>query len=234
MIAPPLTVAADAPVAAARALLEAYHEDPTRIDRARELLEGEAQREPSPQVLIELARACFLTGELRATTDEARILVYASGREAGRRAVALAPRDERAHLYFAANDGRWVELKGILRSLFALPRLREAADTILTLNPSSPAGLTLAGSLAAEVPGFLGGDKVLAERHFQQALDIDPHHTGTRLELARLYIATGRRAEARRELERLLADRTPTDRPYWVTSEVPRARILLESLAGKP
>jgi tetratricopeptide (TPR) repeat protein len=198
----PAVAAGETPVDAARALLDTYHEDLARIDRARALLDAEAQREPSARAFVELARAWFLTGELRAATDEARLAAYDQGRDAGRRAVALAPRDERAHLYLAANDGRWVELKGVLRALFALPRLREASETILRLNPSSPAGLTLAGSLAAEVPGFLGGDKALAERHFQRALEVDPHHTATRFELARLYIATGRRADARRELER--------------------------------
>jgi thioredoxin-like negative regulator of GroEL len=117
-----------------------------------------------------------------------------------------------------------------MRSLFALPRLREAADTILTLNPSSADGLVLAGSLDAEVPGFLGGDQARAEQRFNRALAIDPHHAGARFQLARLYLATGRKAAARAELRRLLDDPAPSDRAYWMVRSVPSARALLESL----
>ncbi|MGH7391656.1 MAG: tetratricopeptide repeat protein [Candidatus Rokuibacteriota bacterium] len=226
----PLLASGDSPVDAARALLAAYHEDPARIDRARELLEAAAQRDPSPGTLVELARAWFLTGEMRATTDDARLAAYERGRETARRAIAGASHSERAHLYYAANEGRWVELKGVLRALFALPRLREAADTILALNPASVDGLVLAGSLDAEVPAFLGGDKARAERRFLRALEVDPHHPGARLQLARLYVSLGRRADARHELRRLLDDRAPSDRAYWTVRTVPRARALLQSL----
>lgn len=226
----PTLPANGAPVDDARALMAAYHEDPARIDKARELLVAEVQRDPTLETLVELARAWFLTGEMRATTEATRLDAYERGRDAASRAIALGPRNESAHLYYAANDGRWVEVKGVMRSLVALPRLRETSDTILAINPASVDGLVLAGSLDAQIPGFLGGDKARAEQRLKRALEIDPHHPGARLELARLYLATGRRAASRTELQRLLDDHTPSDLPYWTVRSVPRARALLESL----
>jgi len=98
------------------------------------------------------------------------------------------------------------------------------------LNPASVEGHTLAGGLAAELPAMLGGDRARAEDHFQKALAADPRRTGTRVELARLYVATRRYADAERELTRVLEEPAPSDLPYWTLSDRPRARALLASL----
>ena len=64
----PVTAAARVPLERARALLERYHEEPARIDRARELLEGELARERRVETMVLLARTYFLVGDVRATT----------------------------------------------------------------------------------------------------------------------------------------------------------------------
>lgn len=183
-------------------------------------------------MLSALARAWFLLGEFQARTDRDKLAAYERGREVGRRAVAVAPRSEQAHLWYALNSARWAGTRGIMRAASVLPTLREEAATIITLNPASVEGHTLAGGLAAELPAMLGGDRARAETHFRKALDADPRRTGTRVELARLYIATRRYADARRELERVVGETAPSDLPYWTLSDEPRARALLASIAA--
>ena len=214
----------------ARVLLKGYHEDLTRLQRARDLLEAAAEREPTAEVLATLARAWFLLGEFHARNDRERLAAYERGREAGRRAVAAAPRSEGAHVWYALNSARLAGTRGIMRAASMLPTLREEAATILSLNPASVEGHTLAGGLAAELPGMLGGDRMRAEEHFRKALEADPRRTGTRLELARLYIATRRYLDAERELTRVVAEPAPSDLPYWTLSDRPRARALLAAL----
>ena len=221
---------ADTPLDAARALLGNYHEDLARLERARDLLQVAADREPTAEVLSELARAWFLLGEFQARNDRDRLAAYDRGREIGRRAVAAAPRSERAHVWYALNSARWAGTRGVMRAAAVLPTLREEANTIIALNPASVEGHTLAGGLAAELPGMLGGDRGRAEEHFRKALDADPRRTGTRVELARLYIAQRRYAEAERELTRVREEPQPSDLPYWMLSDRPRARALLASL----
>lgn len=217
---------------AARPLFARYHEDLGRLERARDLLQAAAEREPTAEVLAALARAWFLLGEFHARSERDKLAAYERGREAGRRAVAAAPRSEEAHVWYALNSARWAGTRGIMRAVSTLPTLREEAAIILGLNPASVEGHTLAGGLAAELPGFLGGDRVRAETHFRAALEADPRRTGTRVELARLYIATRRYGDAQRELERVLGERAPSDPPYWTLSDVPRARALLASIAA--
>jgi tetratricopeptide (TPR) repeat protein len=224
---------AQSPVDAARPLFARYHEDLQELERARDLLQAAAEREATAEVLSALARAWFLLGEFQARTDRDKLAAYQQGREAGRRAVAAAPRSEQAHVWYALNSARWAGTRGIMRAVSLLPTLREEAATILSLNPASVEGHTLAGGLAAELPAMLGGDRARAEGHFQQALEADPRRTGTRVELARLYIATRRYTAAQRELERVVAEAAPSDLPYWALSDRPRARALLVSISDR-
>src|SRR5437879_6991700 len=200
----PLRASAATPVADAQALISRYDEDLTAIDRARDLLEDALKRESQVETMIMLSYVSFLWGDVRATTPEEKLAAYARGRELGKRAVELAPRNHDAHLWYAINMGRWGQTKGVLRSLFLLPTLREEIEILLQLDPRSVRAHSLAGNVYTEVPGLFGGDKATAQEHFKKGLAIDPKFTVLRIDLARLYITTDRYAEARRELTRVI------------------------------
>jgi tetratricopeptide (TPR) repeat protein len=232
------TVAADAqsPGDAARTLLRNYQDDPARIDRARDLLEAALARAGTADTatLVTLSRAWFLFAENRARTEDARLAAYERGRSAAQRAIADAPDSADAHLWYAINLGSWAQAKGLLRSLITLKTIRQEVDTVLRLDPDSIEGHVMAGSLFRDLPALMGGDPAQAEQHFKRARALDPHLTGVRIELALLYSNTGRIAEARRELEGVLDEPAPTDRPRWLLKEAPRARAMLEPLRDKP
>lgn len=233
LLSSPESLRAETPVEAARALVARYHEDRAALDRARDLLEAALARDRRVDTMIMLSNVYFLVGDVRATTTEDKLAAYEQGREIGRRAVELAPRNHDAHLWYALNTGRWGQTKGILRSLFLLPTVREEIDTMLSLDPRSLRAHALAGNVFLEVPRLLGGDREKAEVHFRKALEIDPHYTVARVDLARVLIATGRHAEARRELQRVVGEKAPTVVADWTVKDLPRARGLLESLAGE-
>lgn len=225
-----VVIAEETGVEQARALLAAWHVDPTRIDRARALLEAEVADRPSLDALLELSGAWFLTGDFRARSDAERQAAYAEGARAARRAIGLDPRNERAHLLLAFNTGRSAEITGVTRAVGLLATIREESNTVLRLNPSNVDGLILAGGLAAGLPALMGGDRRRAEAYFAHALELDPHQTGGRLELARLYVSQHRWSEAVRELQAVMDDGAPTDLPRWTMSDVPRARRMLFEL----
>ena len=223
-------VAAQDPVTTARQLLVNWHQDPARLDRARDTLESAVATAPTPDTLVELARVWFTIGDFRAKGEAERVAAYERGSDAARRAIAAAPESDRAHLWYAVNMGRLAELRGVLRAAALLSIIRTESDTVLKLNPANVDGLILAAGLAAEVPGFMGGDRARAETLFRRALELDPHQTGGRLELARFYVNTRRWAEAQRELQHVLDERAPTDVPRWTVRDRPRARTLLTEL----
>jgi tetratricopeptide (TPR) repeat protein len=226
--------AAQTPLEAAQALLERYHEDLTRIERARDLLEASVAGGASDvPTLLALARAWFLHGEYLARGEESKLASFTRGRDVARRAVEIAPGDQDAHLWYAITLGSAAQTQGIARSLLVLRTIRAEADTVLRLNPNSVEGLTLAASIDRELPPLLGGDRARAEEMFLKARALAPRVTGPRLELARLYIDQARYDEARRELQAVLDERAPADLPRWTLKEVPNARGLLDSIRNK-
>src|SRR6185295_1863461 len=92
---------AQTPVEAARALVARYHEDPAALDRARDVLEAALAHDRRVDAMTMLSYVQFLIGDVRATTAEAKLAAYDRGREIGRRAVELAPKNHDAHLWYA-------------------------------------------------------------------------------------------------------------------------------------
>jgi tetratricopeptide (TPR) repeat protein len=223
------------PAATARAMLRQYQDDSARIERARDLLEAHLARGGAADLptLLALARAWFLFGEERAKTEDDKVAAYARARDYAKRATELAPKDADAHLWYAITLGTWSQAKGLLRSALALRDLRKEVDIVLRLDPNNIEAHIMAGSIARELPIVLGGDRKEAEEHFKTAQRLDPKLTGVRIELAQLYINLGRYADARQQLQAVLAERAPTDRPRWTLKEAPRARQMLESIRDK-
>jgi tetratricopeptide (TPR) repeat protein len=232
MVAPPIVVA-QTPAESARALVARYHEDPTAIDRARDLLEAALARDRQVDTMVALSYAHFLYGDVRATTTEEKLAAYERGREIGQRAVELAPRNPEAHVWYGINAGRLGLTKGVMRSLFLLPTVREQVDATLALDPRNLRALALSGNVFLEVPALFGGDRDRAEQQFRRALEIDPHFTVARVDLARVLIAKSQLADARRELQRVIDERAPNSIADWTVKDLPRARQLLESIKGK-
>jgi tetratricopeptide (TPR) repeat protein len=217
-------------VAELETLATRYHENPARLDSIRDGLAQAARQEPDAETWIALARACFLWGDVRAKTTDEKLAAYDQGRDAARRAIELAPRAALAHLFYGINTGRWGQTKGIMRSLFLLPDVREAGRRTLELDPTLPQAYALAGNVDYEVPGMFGGDLERAEGHFRKGLGIDPHFTALRIGLAKVLRRQGRAADARRELRAVLDESSPTNPAEWTLRDRAEARALLDAL----
>jgi len=233
LVMAPAIALGQSPVESARALVARYHEDPVRINRARDLLEAALARDSQVDTMVMLAYVHFLYGDVRATTADDKLAAYDRGREIAKRAVELAPKNPEAHVWYGINAGRWGLTKGVMRSLFLLPTVRQEVDTTLELDPKNLRALALSGNVFLEVPGLFGGDRAKAEQQFRKALEIDPHFTVARVDLARVLIASSRYADARQELQRVVDERAPNSIADWTAKDLPRARQLLESLKGK-
>ena len=220
-------------VARVETVATTYHEDPKALDALREELTRAVDRDARPDLLIALARVSFIWGDVRATSPDQKLDAYERGREAARRAVEREPKNALAHLWYAVNTGRWGQTKGVVRSLFLLPEMQREIDTVIALDPKLTPVYSLAGNLYYEVPGMLGGDLAKAETMFRKGLEQDRHFTGMRVGLAKTLIKLGRNAEARRELDGVLAETAPRNRADFTVKDVPEARRLLESIRGK-
>jgi len=64
----------------------------------------------------------------------AAIEAYEQGRQAAKRAAEAAPKNARAHFWYATNAGRWGQTKGVERSLFLLPEVKRGMETAIELD----------------------------------------------------------------------------------------------------
>ena len=220
-------------VAELQALSTRYHENPKKIDQLKAALEKAAQSDPDSDTFLALAQVCFMYGDVRATTEEAKLAAYDCGRRAAKRAIELAPRSAPAQFWYGTNTGRWGETKGIMRAMFLLPTVKEAMQTALALDPGYAPAYALGGSIYSEVPGYAGGDLDRSEAMFRKGLELDPRYTNMRLGLARTLLKKGRTADARRELEAVLGEKAPSNPADWAIKDVPQARAILAEIKGR-
>jgi len=183
--------------------------------------------------LLALAQIAFLYGDVRARSADEKLDAYEQGRQAARQAAEIAPRNARAHFWYATNAGRWGQTKGVMRSLFLLPEVKRGMETALDLDPGYPPAYVLAGTVYYEVPGLFGGDLEKSERLFRKGLEVDARLTGLRVGLARTLIKRGRIPEARRELQAVLDEKTPSNPADWTLKDAPEARRLLAELPAR-
>ena len=210
-----------------------YHENPRKIDQLKAALEKAAETEPDSDTLLALAQICFMYGDVRATTEDAKLAAYDRGRQAAKRAIELAPKSAPAQFWYGTNTGRWGQTKGIMRSLFLLPTVKEAMQTALALDPGYAPAYALGGSIYYEVPGYAGGDLDRSEAMFRKGLELEPRDTNMRLGLARTLLKKGRTADARRELEAVVGEKAPSNPADWTIKDVPQAKAILVEIKGR-
>lgn len=210
-----------------------YHENLKKIDQLKAALEKAVESDPDSDTLLALAQICFMYGDVRATTEEAKLAAYDRGRQAAKRAIELAPKSAPAQFWYGTNTGRWGETKGIARALFLLPTVKQAMQTALALDPGYAPAYALGGSIYSEVPGYAGGDLDRSEALFRKGLEIDPRYTNLRLGLARTLLKKGRTADARRELEAVIGEKAPSNPADWTLKDVPQARAILAEIKGR-
>ncbi|MER3445658.1 MAG: hypothetical protein C4291_01955 [Candidatus Dadabacteria bacterium] len=123
--------------------------------------------------------------------------------------------------------------KGGLKSLFLVPEVKEQLNLILAINPNYVPALDVYGMLYYELPGFLGGNLNLSEKYIRQAIEIDPHLTVTRVDLARVFIKRKRYDEARSQLNRVLEEKEPTLYGDWYVKDRKDAAELIADINKK-
>jgi tetratricopeptide (TPR) repeat protein len=212
-----------------------HHRDPASLVILRERLEREAAADPTCDRLLALARLWFITGS-RASESAAKLEAYSHARDLGRRALTLDPGSAVAQFWLTASTARWGHTQGVMQSLGLLSEVRRGIDKVLELDPRFTRGYALAGHFALELPPLLGGSVVRAEEMFRKGLGLDPHFTSMRVGLAKSLLRQGRVDEARAELERTLAESTPTNEADWTLEDAPEARrhLALPALETRP
>src|ERR1051325_10135605 len=180
-----------------------------------------------------LARAAFYVGD-RTDNETERFAMFEEGTDAGTAAVQLQPNKPEGHFWLGANYGG-AAAHSTLSNLSSFRDIKGEMETVLKLDESYQgysAYLGL-GRLYLQAPKVLGGDVAQAIEYLEKGIKHNPNNTLMRAELAAAYEASHRDAEAKKQIETLMA-MTP-DPKYGPEHKdaVEKAKKLLEKIEAE-
>ncbi|HEX8476285.1 MAG TPA: TRAP transporter TatT component family protein [Pyrinomonadaceae bacterium] len=160
-----------------------------------------------------LGRALFFLGQ-EATEKERVRAFHRRGAAACARAARLEPRGVEGHFWLGVNLALRARVEPFWRALPLALRARRALQRAVSLDAAYHAAgpLRVLARLEHKLPRPLGGGQRRARAHFEQAIDLAPANTVTRLYFAEMLLEQGQHQSARVQLETLL--NAPHD-PAW-------------------
>ncbi len=176
-----------------------------------------------------LARADYYLGSHGSgnEVDEA----FREGVQAGKTAVQLNGDKPEGHFWLGANYGGSAQ-QSTLAGLSSVDDIRSEMETVIKMDESFQGGSAylVLGQLYLEAPRVLGGDTAKAIGYLEKGLKIAPDNALMRVHLAEAYHAAGRDAEARKQIDRLMAMTPPPDYVPEYQEAVEKGKKLLEKM----
>lgn len=210
-----------------------YHRSqPESVRESVMVLSGARGGSDRYEVQWRLARSLFFLGQQASSRDSARQL-YASGIDAGERAVTLNSERVEGHFWVGVNLALFAEIGGGIRALRALrwarTELRRAASIGEQYHGAGP--LRVLGRLEHKAPRLVGGNRKRSRDLFERALAIAPLNSVTLIYAAELALDTAERGRATSLLQQVLASTIDPDWEFENDRDHELARSMLDRLA---
>lgn len=177
-----------------------------------------------------MGRALFFLGQEAQSRNEARAH-YEQGASASTRAARLSAERVEGHFWRGVNLALLAQKENPARALFHALRAKKALERAAHIDSSYHAAgpLRVLARLQHKLPPLLGGGRTRARTNFEQALQLAPANTVTRIYFAELLMETGDEQAARAQLEAILS--APTD-PDWAFEAERDRKLAREKLTG--
>jgi tetratricopeptide (TPR) repeat protein len=177
-----------------------------------------------------LARASFYVGD-RTESSAEKDDMFREGTEAGKAAVKLQPEKPEGHFWLGANYGG-TAANSTIANLSSFQDIKREMEAVLKLDEgyqgySAYLGL---GRLYLQAPKVLGGDTHKAIEYLEKGVKLNPTHGLMHFHLAEAYEYANRDAEAKKQIEALMA---VTPDPKYAAEHrnaVEKGKKLLEKL----
>lgn len=162
--------------------------------------------------------------------ESQRLDLFQRGMDAAKKAIELRPNQAAGYFWLATNQGLYGETKGLFSSMNMRKEIRANFEKAVQLDETYYGGGPLRGlgRWDFRVPGMMGGDKKRSAQELEKALKIAPGNSLTKLYLAETYLETGRKNDAKTQLEEIL---TMQPDPRWSVEHrenIDEAKKLLE------
>jgi len=182
------------------------------------------------QWLWRAARGYYYVGDEAGKNE--KLGYFQKGIDVAQRAIAARPDGVEGHFWLGANYGGYSEEKGALKALQTVKKVRAEMETVLRLDDRyNDGGAYLAlGEMDRELPRIVGGSLSRAISRLEQGVKVAPNNLEMKLSLARAYQEDGRREDARRQLQEILARTINPSRAHTERNVQQKARQLLGKL----
>lgn len=189
------------------------------------------KKDGAPDLYWRRCRSLIRRGEKRASKSD-KLADYDLARQDCEKAVALASGSADAHFWYGVAMGRWGEAKGIFKALFLIKPIRHEMAETLRLDPGYGGAYRVLGEMLWQIPGFAGGDKKKAIEDYETSIRLSPKHSTNYVALAKAYLHFGRKDDAIRTLNEVIAMKDPDD-PAEYAGDLADAKALLAKLTSK-
>ena len=194
---------------------------------------GDSKSNARSAAAWKLARAAFHVGD-NTDVDSERDDMFREGTEAGKAAVQLQPNKPDGHFWLGANYGG-TAAHSTIANLSSFRDIKGEMEAVLKLDEtyqgySAYLGL---GRLYLQAPKVLGGDTGKAIEYLEKGVKLNPNNTPMRFHLAEAYETNNRYADAKKQIDALMA---LTPDPKYIAEHkatVEKAKKLLEKIADE-
>jgi tetratricopeptide (TPR) repeat protein len=166
--------------------------------------------------LWEGARATFYLGEfpMKNNSRSYRLALFDKGINWAKRAAKMHPNRVEGIFWQGSMSGVWASARGILKSLSMSDQVRQAGEKAIRINGRAECGgpYRLLGRYYHKLPGMFGGDLSKGIKILQKAVAVCPRNDLGRMYLAEALHEDDQEAEARAQLDKIIAG--PAD-PRW-------------------
>lgn len=196
-----------------RALADELYHEREQLDGVRRSLELLRAAGRDYEALWRTARAHFFLGQEARDKAEAGAH-HRAGVDAGMRAVRESQARVEGHFWLGVNLALLAQLGSPLGALRAALEARRELKHAVALNRAyhGAGPLRVLARLESKLPRLLGGGRRRALTRFEEAIELAPSNTVTRIYFAELLLEGGDTQRARAELEIILS--LPLD-PAW-------------------
>lgn len=202
------------------------------LKQAASLMEQLTVHEPSNyDAWWRLSRLRYYLGD-REKDPSKKTRLFQAGVDAAKKAVAIDDKRVEGHFWFAANEGEYADLKGVLQSLNLVKTIRKEFEAALAINPGFENGAIYSalGQIDLNLPRWLGGNEHRGIERLEEGLKIGANNAELRVTLAEVYQKKGRTDEARKLVESVLGSNDPARSAAELEELRTKARALLDKL----
>lgn len=222
------------PVSEAIAEADRYYAERADLVKVRQgivsLRQAQADNPENFELAWRLAKFNYHLGSHSDNSTE-QDKAFTDGLAAGKRAVQLQDAKPEGHFWLGANYGGRAQIS-TLSGYSEIEDIKREMGAVLKIDESFQSGSAymVLGQVYLQAPRLLGGDVQKAIEYLEKGIKIGPNNSLLRVRLAEAYAAANRNADAKREIDELLATKPASGYEPEHNEALAEARKLQEKI----